>query len=214
MAPEQYLLKHYSEPIDIWSCGIILYQLVTGKHPFEKVMGEDFGKVLQNINWNFHEGFPNLAKDLFLRCTRINPLERYTASLALQHPWITRGKGKIPLTHMEEYRSYHDKLKLKKMIIACIQLVGTMPSFSLGPEYLRRLNDPDWRKKEPKFENQPKKMNSMINIEYKADPGQSFHGKKKSIYGNHLEVPHSSIRASSPQTSASCYKIQVKLSKL
>lgn len=198
MAPEQFLLKHYSEPIDIWSCGIILYQLITGKHPFEKVMGEDFAKVLQNIKWDFQEGFPSLAKNLFLRCTRIDPLERYTASLALQHPWINGGKGKIPMTHMEQYRSYHDKLKLKKMVITCINLVGIMPKFSLGSEYLRKLNDPDWRKKEPKIENQPKKMNSMTNIDFKLDSNSEKISQKKSIYGNRLGVPNISIHASSP----------------
>lgn len=34
MAPEFFTSKHYSKPVDIWSCGIILYMVCTnGKHP-------------------------------------------------------------------------------------------------------------------------------------------------------------------------------------
>ena len=201
MAPEQFLLKQYNDPIDIWSCGIILYQVITCMHPFSKQIHEglDYTEILQNINWTFPDSFPALAKDLFLRCTMKNPLERYTASLALHHPWITRTKGKIPMTHMEEYRIYHDKLKLKKMIIACVQMIGFMPHFNLGIEYLKRLNDPNWKKKEVKKEekleakhdNHPKKVNSMSSIDLKNENLAPI--KKKGSYGNQLFVPNSNF---------------------
>lgn len=52
MAPEQILEKHYSEPVDIWSCGIILYSLVAGKHPFYEP-GDDKVAIVEKIK-NIH----------------------------------------------------------------------------------------------------------------------------------------------------------------
>lgn len=34
MAPEQTDYSSYGKKIDIWSCGMIMYQLLTGNHPF------------------------------------------------------------------------------------------------------------------------------------------------------------------------------------
>jgi hypothetical protein len=128
-----------------------------------------------------------------------NPLERYTASLALHHPWVTRKKGKIPMTHMEEYRIYHDKLKVKKMVMACVQMLGFIPKFGLGSEYLKRLSDPNWKKKEVKPEVFPKKMNSMSSIDLKAE--NLGHIKKKGSYGNQLAVPGNGFTVGSSPTS-------------
>lgn len=44
-----------------------------------------------------------------------NPSDRYSAAIALQHPWITRdAKGKIPLTLMEELKAMEVHTNLKK----------------------------------------------------------------------------------------------------
>ncbi|CAG9313730.1 unnamed protein product [Blepharisma stoltei] len=123
MAPEQVLEQHYSEPVDIWSCGIILYNLVAGKHPYFEE-GDDKNTIiwkLKNIHWEYPNGFPSLARDLFEHCTTISYMERYTANLALSHPWITRSGGKIPLTHLETMRGYSDRLNLKT--IAAMTLI-------------------------------------------------------------------------------------------
>ncbi|CAG9324467.1 unnamed protein product [Blepharisma stoltei] len=115
MAPEQVLEQHYSEPVDIWSCGLMLYTLVAGKHPYYEE-GDDKNTMiwkLKNIHWEYPENFPLLAKDLFEHCATVSYMERYTANLALGHPWITRSGGKIPLTHMERMRGYQDRLNLR-----------------------------------------------------------------------------------------------------
>ena len=46
MAPE--LIKHikYNEKVDVWSLGIITYQLLSGKTPFD---GKNIKKINQNI---------------------------------------------------------------------------------------------------------------------------------------------------------------------
>lgn len=195
MAPEQALQKQYSEPVDIWSCGIILYQLLTNSHPLtsKKEDSQTFIKHLQNIEWKFPENFPSLAKDLFLRCTRLNPLERYTANLALQHPFITSVKGKIPLTPLEEVRLYQDKFKLKKLINTCIQLTGLIGNVYIDEIYKTRINDPFCRVRDTvRKDSGPKKMNSLGNIEIHSNDKNLSASRQPSFvrnYGNQLSVP-------------------------
>lgn len=46
-----------------------------------------------------------MAKDFFLKLTNEDPQERYTASQALEHPWITRKFNEdIPMTFSEKMR--------------------------------------------------------------------------------------------------------------
>lgn len=125
MAPEQAVKRVYNQPIDIWSCGIVMYILLTGKHPLytkSDTIQTYFAK-LKSISWKFPSNFTKLAKDFFLRLTQKDPLERYTADLALRHPWITREThAKAPLTYLERLNSFNNALKARKIVAAMILL--------------------------------------------------------------------------------------------
>ena len=89
-APEVFKNDGYSFEVDIWSLGIIMFRLLTGKIPFIK----DY-----NINYN---GFiePNLdissaqmskaAKDLINQLLAINPVERPTLNQIIYHDFFNR----------------------------------------------------------------------------------------------------------------------------
>ena len=34
MAPEQALGQRYGKRVDLWACGVIMYKILTGIHPF------------------------------------------------------------------------------------------------------------------------------------------------------------------------------------
>lgn len=48
------------------------------------------------------------------------PLERYTASQALNHPWILRSGKEVPLTSFEIFKRYSEELKLKEIMFAVL----------------------------------------------------------------------------------------------
>lgn len=127
MAPEQAVKRVYNQPIDIWSCGIVMYILITGKHPlFTKsdTILTYFAK-LKSISWKFPPNFTKLAQDFFLRLTQKDPLERYTADLALRHPWITRETHtKAPLTYIERLNSFNNALKARKLVAVIVVLAA------------------------------------------------------------------------------------------
>jgi serine/threonine protein kinase len=109
MAPEMFGREKYSKKIDIYSIGMLMYYVIEGDYPFSVKKEEDREKIIsfaQNPDWKFTEGFwsPE-AKDFFLKIVKVNPADRYDASFALGHPWITRNfEDHAPLT-VQEYQS-------------------------------------------------------------------------------------------------------------
>jgi calcium-dependent protein kinase len=97
VAPE-VLKMRYDEKCDLWSCGVILYILISGEPPFN---GKNDSEIMANVmkgsysldhgKWPFvSEG----AKHLITKLLKYNPQERISALEALQDPWIR--------SHMEE----------------------------------------------------------------------------------------------------------------
>ncbi len=91
IAPE-VLKRKYNEKCDIWSCGIIMYVLLTGKPPFS---GSTDKEVLEKVEQNLFEYFDkDLAKvspeckSLIKELTRYDPSKRPSAGEALKNKWF------------------------------------------------------------------------------------------------------------------------------
>ncbi|GMF18107.1 unnamed protein product [Phytophthora lilii] len=88
-APE--VLKHkYAYPSDLWSCGVILYRLLSGRFPFEfgalldeRILHEEID--LESPPWT---GISDEAKDLVRQLLERDVSKRLTAEQALKHPWL------------------------------------------------------------------------------------------------------------------------------
>jgi len=122
MAPEQIMHRNYAKPVDIWSCAIMLFMAITGKHPLLS-QGDtvaEYTQKLQNPMWEFSSDFNPLARQLFLHMTNMQPLERYTADQALRHPWITREETEIPKTYLERIADYNAISQLKRLVSALV----------------------------------------------------------------------------------------------
>lgn len=118
MAPEQTGHKFYSQPVDIWSCGITMFTLITSVHPLASPneTKQSYLKKLSNPIWKFPANFSQSARSLYLKLVEMVPIDRYTASQALSHPWILRQEVKPPLTSFEKFKIYGEHLKLKGIV--------------------------------------------------------------------------------------------------
>ena len=123
MAPEQISNLTYSKAVDIWSVGIILYMLLNkGKNPFY-VKGESANAIIDNINNKEIEfdlencPISAIGRHFIYKLLDKNPSYRYSARLALNHPWITLNKfDKIPMTMYDKIIEDENITKLKMLL--------------------------------------------------------------------------------------------------
>jgi calcium-dependent protein kinase len=93
MAPE--MIEGTSCPqSDIWSIGIIVYLMLTGKHPFNAEEGEDLFYEIKNDELDLKPldkaKSSEEAKDFIKRCLNKDFNKRMTTSQALKHEWINK----------------------------------------------------------------------------------------------------------------------------
>ena len=126
MAPEQIEKKLYYYSVDIWSIGILMYMLLNNdKHPFYRKddKKEDFIKKIKLAKLHFINKISYMAKHLMHKLCEPNPSWRYSASIAIKHPWITRNPNDdIPLTFNEILIRNNNKKNAHALIMISIFL--------------------------------------------------------------------------------------------
>ena len=91
-----------------------MYTVLVGAHPMytKGETTEMYLSKIHNPKWYFPPHVSALAKMLFAKFVKTNPLERYAAKEGLQHPWITRQVGPIPLSYVDSIALERAKDKL------------------------------------------------------------------------------------------------------
>lgn len=88
MAPEIYETENYDEKVDVWSLGIMIYEMLHGKSPF---VGKTAFRIFKNIlssKPNFDSQIPPDAQDFILKALKIDPKKRPSCEELLQHPFL------------------------------------------------------------------------------------------------------------------------------
>ncbi|KAI5084685.1 hypothetical protein GOP47_0000854 [Adiantum capillus-veneris] len=91
IAPE-VLEGEYSEEVDVWSTGVVLYVMLSGVPPFWGETDEDIFNAIREANLKFSGTSWNSisfsAKDLITRMLCADVKMRLTPEQVLEHPWI------------------------------------------------------------------------------------------------------------------------------
>ncbi|KAL4486491.1 hypothetical protein ABPG72_018445 [Tetrahymena utriculariae] len=94
MAPEILNGKQYNEKCDIWSLGVIIYQMVFGKPPFMPAKGTGINGLIREIQkekFDFPEQIPisDELKNLLRRMLTVDPQNRLNFKELFSNKWIT-----------------------------------------------------------------------------------------------------------------------------
>eukprot|EP00939_MAST-03C_sp_MAST-3C-sp1_P002116 g2116.t1 len=149
VAPEVLSRRAYDNKCDMWSLGVVLFMLLSGKSPW---LGESEPEILKAVakgNYVFVEtdwyGVSESAKDLVKKLLHVNPKERLSALEALQHPWMRNENSPDPLhaPELDVFNSLKEFSKfseLKKVVIDVIAFSMDSSAMEESQEYFQYID--------------------------------------------------------------------------
>ena len=118
LAPEMINKSGHDERVDIWSLGVLLFEMLTGKTPFNfKGDRNQLYNSIKNLRIVWTDDFPPLAKDLISKILKLNPDDRLTIDQIISHQWFKEIPEIRPI--LKEY-NYTEMEKLNSHLIHSI----------------------------------------------------------------------------------------------
>lgn len=133
LPPEMIEGKTHDEKVDLWSLGVLCYEFLVGKPPFEAKSHEETYRRISRVSWiqvflflhnicscvysafvfgiqveytyPAHTNISDGAKDLVSRLLKHNPMHRLPVQGVLAHPWVVECSTKKPTTVTPEQPS-------------------------------------------------------------------------------------------------------------
>ena len=129
IAPE-VLGMNYTEKCDVWSCGVILYILLSGAPPFGGQTDEEILRRVKTGKFSFaHESWRTIsetAKSLIRKMLTMDPRQRISAQECLEDEWIqTYCTQQAVTSHgvllsLNNLKAFNSEQKLKQAFLAFI----------------------------------------------------------------------------------------------
>ncbi|XP_075384594.1 aurora kinase A [Tenrec ecaudatus] len=102
LPPEMIEGHMHDEKVDLWSLGVLCYEFLVGKPPFEASTYKETYDRISRVAFSFPESVTVGARDLISRLLKHNPSHRLTLKELLEHPWITANSSKPPSSQNRE----------------------------------------------------------------------------------------------------------------
>ena len=126
IAPEMLMKKGHDTRVDIWSIGILMFELLSGYSPFVAKSNQELYQNIRRLKIQWPKDMPPLAKNLISKILKLNPLDRPSFDEILNHQWFKNTKMIKPLLE--------NKMKNNKDLLAFHMLNGC------NDELLEKIN--------------------------------------------------------------------------
>ncbi|CAD8100839.1 unnamed protein product [Paramecium primaurelia] len=90
MSPESYLENKYSEKSDIWSIGVVYYQMLYGQCPWVINSESEFQESVSQLHFNRNVPISEESKDFLRRALQVDENQRLSLIEIDQHPLFLR----------------------------------------------------------------------------------------------------------------------------
>lgn len=88
LPPEMVEGKAHDEKVDLWSLGVLCFEFLCGKPPFESEKHVDTYKRICSVDLRFPSHVSSGARDIIIKLLRKDPRERLSLDGVFLHPWI------------------------------------------------------------------------------------------------------------------------------
>lgn len=128
VAPEVVRREAYGPPVDLWSCGVVLYVMLSGRMPFYGKNDVEILRRTADARYSFPDrewaSISDGAKSLVKALLQADPTKRLTARAALQHRWLEEptNNSAVPLNNdLSGIHSSRRKLRRAVMAVEAIE---------------------------------------------------------------------------------------------
>lgn len=107
LPPEMIEGKTHDRKVDMWSLGVLCYEFLVGKPPFEAKTHDETYRRISRVEYTYPPQFSisTGAKDLIAKLLKHNPLHRLPIQGVMTHPWVIENSTKKPTTLDQEMPS-------------------------------------------------------------------------------------------------------------
>ncbi|KAK6458160.1 kinase-like domain-containing protein [Scheffersomyces xylosifermentans] len=96
LPPEMIESQEHDYNVDIWSLGILCYEFLVGKPPFEEIDKNATYKRIAKVDLRIPDYVDADAKDFIIKLLQKNPRTRMSLQGVFNHPWIVKNRPSWP----------------------------------------------------------------------------------------------------------------------
>eukprot|EP00930_Biecheleria_cincta_P015544 TRINITY_DN12927_c0_g1_i2.p1 TRINITY_DN12927_c0_g1~~TRINITY_DN12927_c0_g1_i2.p1 ORF type:complete len:736 (-),score=115.72 TRINITY_DN12927_c0_g1_i2:404-2611(-) len=122
---------------DVWSCGMLLFLLLTGKSPYDYFKASDQVLLAESISkFRLPQGvsLSSGARGLLQKMLKLNPAERPSLDDILEDPWLNQTSAEkqhpLPRDVCAELATVHSETHVKKLMMRVV--ASRIPARKLG----------------------------------------------------------------------------------
>ena len=90
LPPEMVNGAAHDKKVDYWAIGVLAYEFLVGKPPFESPSQNDTYSNIRNVRYTFPSHVSKDAQDLVKKLLVLNPQDRLDLQGVMNHYWIQK----------------------------------------------------------------------------------------------------------------------------